>query len=135
MEKKKVLKIVGIIVAVFVLLNAVGTGVWFANYKGYFAAGNKSQYAVKNAGIVEDSPLAGKHIAFLGSSVTEACDQCGVCGIQYVVEADGGVYPCDFYMTDEYCIGNFNVDRLEGIDARRRDRLCGAFKEAVDGVS
>lgn len=51
----------------------------------------------------------------------EACDQCGVCGIQYVVEADGSVYPCDFYMTDEYGIGNFNVDRMENIDVWRRE--------------
>lgn len=49
----------------------------------------------------------------------EACDQRGTCGIQYVVEADGGVYPCDFYMLDEYRLGNFNQDRLEQIDAAR----------------
>ena len=30
----------------------------------------------------------------------EACDQRGVCGITNVVEADGSVYPCDFYMLD-----------------------------------
>ena len=30
----------------------------------------------------------------------EACGMGGGCGLQYVVEADGGVYPCDFYMLD-----------------------------------
>lgn len=50
----------------------------------------------------------------------EACDQCGMCGIQYVVEADGGVYPCDFYMTDDYRIGNFNENQLGQIDENRR---------------
>lgn len=51
----------------------------------------------------------------------EACDQRGTCGIQNVVEADGSVYPCDFYMLDEYRLGNFNEDRLDGIDERRRE--------------
>ncbi len=51
--------------------------------------------------------------------MAESCDQRGVCGIQNVVEADGSVYPCDFYMLDEYRLGNFNEDRLDAIDARR----------------
>lgn len=53
--------------------------------------------------------------------MAESCDQRGVCGIQYVVEADGSVYPCDFYVLDEYRLGNFNTDRLEQIDQRRRE--------------
>lgn len=40
----------------------------------------------------------------------EACDQGGICSIQHVVEADGTVYPCDFYVMDEYCLGNYNDD-------------------------
>lgn len=51
----------------------------------------------------------------------EACDQRGSCGIQTVVEANGSVYPCDFYMLDEYRLGNFNTDRLETIDRRREE--------------
>lgn len=53
--------------------------------------------------------------------MAEACDQRGTCGIQNVVEADGSVYPCDFYMLDEYLLGNFNEDRLDAIDARRQE--------------
>lgn len=49
----------------------------------------------------------------------EACDQVGKCGIQYVVEADGSVFPCDFYMLDDYYLGNFNQNRLEQLDKRR----------------
>lgn len=51
----------------------------------------------------------------------EACDQCGVCGIQYVVEADGSVYPCDFYMLDAYRLGNLNTDRFADLTARRKE--------------
>lgn len=34
-----------------------------------------------------------------------ACGILGNCQIQYVIEADGSVYPCDFYVLDEYRMG------------------------------
>ena len=51
----------------------------------------------------------------------EACGMLGHCGIQYAVEADGSVYPCDFYMLDGYCIGNFRENTLAEMDARRQE--------------
>lgn len=36
----------------------------------------------------------------------EACDMAGQCRSQFVIEADGGVYPCDFYVTDDWHLGN-----------------------------
>ncbi|MBR2823590.1 MAG: anaerobic sulfatase maturase [Clostridia bacterium] len=51
----------------------------------------------------------------------EACDQRGTCSLHYVVEADGSVYPCDFYMLDEYRLGNFNSDHLPALDAKRKE--------------
>lgn len=67
----------------------------------------------------------------------EACDQRGVCGVQYVVEADGSVYPCDFYMLDEYRLGNFNTDKFADISARRKEigfveRSAGLKRECLD---
>lgn len=38
-------------------------------------------------------------------SPPEACSMNGRCSIQFVVEGDGRVYPCDFYVLDEYCLG------------------------------
>lgn len=61
------------------------------------------------------------YIAILLGQFPESCDQRGTCSIQYAVEADGSVYPCDFYMTDEYRLGNFNENRLDEIDAKRRE--------------
>lgn len=52
----------------------------------------------------------------------EACDLCGACSRQLVVEADGSVYPCDFYMRDEYRLGNLATDTLDEIE-RARDEL------------
>ncbi|WP_305768436.1 anaerobic sulfatase maturase [Candidatus Epulonipiscium viviparus] len=59
------------------------------------------------------------YVAILNGYPAESCDMRGTCGIQTVVEADGSVYPCDFYMLDEYRIGNFNTDQLETINANR----------------
>lgn len=50
----------------------------------------------------------------------ESCGMAGVCSLQYVVEADGGVYPCDFYVTDAYLIGNLNTDSFPEIDQNRK---------------
>jgi len=36
----------------------------------------------------------------------EMCSMYGRCVPQFVIEADGGVYPCDFYVLDEWKLGN-----------------------------
>lgn len=51
----------------------------------------------------------------------ECCGMGGVCGVQNVVEADGSVYPCDFYVLDEYHLGNLRTDSFEQIDRRREE--------------
>lgn len=41
----------------------------------------------------------------------ERAEQCGMnghCTHQFVIESDGSVYPCDFYCTDEYLLGNIS---------------------------
>lgn len=43
----------------------------------------------------------------------EACGMLGKCSCQFVIESDGRVYPCDFYATDEWCIGNFAENSFE----------------------
>lgn len=50
----------------------------------------------------------------------EACGMGGRCGMQYVVEADGSVYPCDFYMLDEYRLGNLNEVDFAALDEQRK---------------
>lgn len=61
------------------------------------------------------------YLGILAGYQPESCEQRGCCGMQNVVEADGSVYPCDFYMIDGYCIGNFNEDRLESVDRHREE--------------
>lgn len=61
------------------------------------------------------------YIGILRGYQPESCEQRGSCGIMNVVEADGSVYPCDFYMLDEYYLGNFNENRLDDINAKREE--------------
>lgn len=61
------------------------------------------------------------YIGILMGQYPEACDQCGVCNYQYVVEADGEVYPCDFYVLDEYKLGNLNRVDIADIDKKREE--------------
>lgn len=42
-----------------------------------------------------------------------ACGLNGSCNLQYVAEADGSIYPCDFYVLDEYRLGNIREDPLD----------------------
>lgn len=61
------------------------------------------------------------YIQILLGHQPESCEQLGCCGRQVVVEADGSVYPCDFYALDDYHIGNFNSDRLADIEKKRQE--------------
>ena len=48
------------------------------------------------------------------------CGRLGVCSNQNVVEADGSVYPCDFYALDDYCLGNIREAEFEDFDEKRK---------------
>lgn len=43
----------------------------------------------------------------------ESCEMRGSCSIQNVIEADGSLYPCDFYVYEKYRLGNINSQTLE----------------------
>lgn len=61
------------------------------------------------------------YIGILAGYRPEACDQRGICGIQNVVEADGSVYPCDFYALDEFCLGNINNNSFKELYDKRHE--------------
>ena len=61
------------------------------------------------------------YISILMGYEPEACDQRGSCSIQYVVEADGSVYPCDFYVLNEYKMGNFRENSIEEMTQKGRE--------------
>lgn len=50
----------------------------------------------------------------------EGCNFQGFCSPQWVIEADGSVYPCDFYALDQWRLGNIKTDSFEAMDEIRR---------------
>ncbi len=51
-------------------------------------------------------------VSLASGSPPPSCERAGRCGLHYVVEADGSVYPCDFYATDEWLLGNLRDSSL-----------------------
>lgn len=44
---------------------------------------------------------------------TSSCAACGQCGRYLVIENDGSVYPCDFYVHDKWYLGNIKAQSIE----------------------
>lgn len=61
------------------------------------------------------------YIILLTGKQAESCDMNGYCSIQNVVEADGEVYPCDFFVLDAYKLGNLKYCDFEDINRRRKE--------------
>lgn len=59
----------------------------------------------------------------MGKSPT-ICGLDGRCNCQFLIEADGGVYPCDFYVLDDFKIGNINENSLDEIFNRYKNTAC-----------
>ncbi|HEX3018297.1 MAG TPA: anaerobic sulfatase maturase [Caproicibacter sp.] len=62
----------------------------------------------------------------------EACGMSGICGRQYVIEADGSVYPCDFYVLDQWKLGNFVTNSFENIEKKRSELQFIKASEAMN---
>jgi len=77
---------------------------------------------VINVRMFED--LAGMFLA--GQNIT--CGMSGLCSPQIIVEADGGVYPCDFYVLDEYRVADLSSQNLK--DVFETVATCAFLKEA-----
>lgn len=62
---------------------------------------------------------------FVRQQVT-ACGINGQCNPQFIIEADGGVYPCDFYVLDEYLVGNIHQSAINEIAShpKNTDFVC-----------
>jgi len=50
-----------------------------------------------------------------GGRPPEQCSMNGACSVQFTVESDGSVYPCDFYVLDEWRLGNVHADSFEAM--------------------
>lgn len=53
------------------------------------------------------------YIRLLMGNCPSSCAAMGQCGGYFVVENDGSVYPCDFYVSRERCLGNIRESSFE----------------------
>ncbi|HJA91996.1 MAG TPA: anaerobic sulfatase maturase [Candidatus Eisenbergiella merdipullorum] len=70
-------------------------------------------------------------IGILLGQPPEACSMNGFCSEQWVVEADGSVYPCDFYVLDEWKLGNIREDSFEEMNRKREELQFAALSRHV----
>ena len=61
------------------------------------------------------------YVSLLVGYEPESCEQRGRCSLQFVVEADGSVYPCDFYVLDRFRMGSFREHTVEELAQRGRE--------------
>ena len=63
----------------------------------------------------------------------DMCASCGACGGYLAVEADGSLYPCDFYALDEWRLGTVEDGLLSSLSSSRMEafRSRGAVKPAA----
>ena len=61
-------------------------------------------------------------ILLMLGELPEACNMNGYCSIQFVVEGDGGIYPCDFYVLDEWRLGTVGEQSFEEIVSNDKAR-------------
>jgi len=52
-------------------------------------------------------------VNLLAKNMVTACGLTGQCMPQFIVESDGSVYPCDFYVLDKYRVGSFCEDSIK----------------------
>lgn len=53
------------------------------------------------------------YVSLANGNHAEQCGMNGCCSTQFVVEGDGSVYPCDFYCTDNWYLGNINESSFD----------------------
>lgn len=58
-----------------------------------------------------------------------SCQFSGRCGGYYLVEANGNVYPCDFYAESRWYLGNVNADSFDTMASSNRHARFAGLKE------
>ena len=67
-----------------------------------------------------------------GGNPSEQCGMLGICPGQLVIEADGSVYPCDFYCVNYWKLGNINdmsIDEIGSTEKMKEFRSTSLYKD------
>lgn len=62
----------------------------------------------------------------------DSCSMAGRCEGYFTVEADGSVYPCDFYVLDQWRLGNVHTTDLMAMAQGKTARLFTTSSEYID---
>ena len=68
------------------------------------------------------------YVRILLDDQPENCAMRGVCGVYYVIEADGSVYPCDFYCQKAYRLGSVFDETPFGENEKHMAFLADSYK-------
>jgi uncharacterized protein len=63
----------------------------------------------------------------------ESCDMKGFCSVNLVVEADGSVYPCDFYVLDQWKMGNIYDNSVSDLLQSATGRAFATVSQGIVG--
>lgn len=95
----------------------------------------KSVFDLYYAAFLEGKPVSIRHfdnwLSMLLGQPPEICSLSGRCGRGPVIEGDGGVYPCDFYVLDAWRLGNMGEQSLQGMLKGEREE---AFLRLSQGI-
>ena len=76
------------------------------------------------------------YVAAIHGETPEQCGMDGVCKGYFLVEADGGVYPCDFYAADEWKLGDINANSFARMaDCDAMNHFIGISCQADEGCA
>lgn len=105
------------IISIFLIL-VIAAGGYVGNMLGIFNEGNYGEYSLKNTETVCDSPISGKTIIFLGSSVTAGYGSLGVSFADFLEKTDGitAIKEAVSGTTLVDCYRNSYVHRIQEID-------------------
>ena len=64
------------------------------------------------------------------------CAASGACGSYLVVEGDGSLYPCDFFVLDEWYLGNINeTGVMEAMNSPRSQEFLARGRTRPEGCA
>lgn len=78
------------------------------DYSSYLCSAYKLYFNDLSRGVQMSIRQFDNYRLLMQGRPAEQCGMNGFCSEQFVVEGDGSVYPCDFYCTTEYYLGNIN---------------------------
>lgn len=93
-------------------------------------------YADWEAGEYHSVRLFDDYVHILLGDGASTCAACGTCGAYFVVEGDGSVYPCDFFVLDDWRmgkVGETSLAELAVCDTAKRFLTWGKEKPAECG--